>query len=104
MPPAPSQQAQQQQAQQDLHAALRTRLIESGEYSRVLEVLREGLEKEGWEDTVRDVTREKARIQDPPSLQGLIDAVQPEALSSVPPALKAEVEAMIKAFVEKSVE
>ncbi|BGP12602.1 hypothetical protein JCM10213_008739 [Rhodosporidiobolus nylandii] len=102
MPPA--QQAPPQLAQQDLHDALRSRLIQSGEYSRVLDALKEKLDKVGWEDRVRDAAREKARAQDPPSLQGLIGELEPEALEMIPPEVKAEVEAMVRAFVEKSVE
>ncbi|GAA5925328.1 hypothetical protein JCM10213_008761 [Rhodosporidiobolus nylandii] len=58
MPPA--QQAPPQLAQQDLHDALRSRLIQSGEYSRLLDALMEKLDKVGWEDRVRDAAIEKA--------------------------------------------
>ncbi|GAA5827056.1 hypothetical protein JCM11251_002225 [Rhodosporidiobolus azoricus] len=90
--------------QQDLHDALRSRLISSGEYSRVLETLKAKLDEQGWEDKVRDVAREKARAQNPPNLQGLVEEVEHTALEMIPPEVRAEVEAMVRAFVEKSVE
>ncbi|GAA5898671.1 hypothetical protein JCM6882_000892 [Rhodosporidiobolus microsporus] len=90
--------------QQDLHDALRSRLVSSGEYSRVLETLKAKLDEAGWEDQVRDVAREKARAQSQPSLKGLVDELEPTALGMIPPEVRAEVEAMVRAFVEKSVE
>ncbi|GAA6031864.1 hypothetical protein JCM8097_003308 [Rhodosporidiobolus ruineniae] len=95
---------QPQLAQQDLHDALRTRLIQSGEYSRVLETFRAKIEQTGWEDQLRDLAREKARAQDPPNLQALVNELEPAARDLLPADIRAEVDAMVRAFVEKSVE
>ncbi|BGP36616.1 SAGA histone acetylase and TREX-2 complexes component [Rhodotorula kratochvilovae] len=89
---------------QELHDLLRARLVQSGEYSRIMDALRAKLDASGWEDTVRDAAREKARTQDPPSLQALVADLEPQALGMIPAEARAEVEAMVRAFVEKSVE
>ncbi|TKA49939.1 hypothetical protein B0A53_06542, partial [Rhodotorula sp. CCFEE 5036] len=65
--------AEVQSAQQDIQAALRTRMIQSGEYSKIMEALRSKLDEAGWEDRVRDLAREKARGQEPPNLQELVN-------------------------------
>ncbi|GAA6006432.1 hypothetical protein JCM10207_004933 [Rhodosporidiobolus poonsookiae] len=101
---APTATSAPQQSQQDLHSALRSRLLESGEYSRVLDVLKAKLDQAGWEDQVRDIAREKARVQDPPNLQALVADLEPTALGMIPAEVRAEVEEMVRAFVEKSVE
>ncbi|POY71313.1 hypothetical protein BMF94_5625 [Rhodotorula taiwanensis] len=99
---APSVDAQT--AQLDIQAALRTRMIQSGEYSKIMDALRLKLDEAGWEDRVRDLAREKARAQEPPNLQGLVNELEPTALDMIPPEARAEVEAMVRAFVEKSIE
>ncbi|CEQ38889.1 SPOSA6832_00363 [Sporobolomyces salmonicolor] len=93
-----------QLSRQDLHDALRTRLIQSGEYSRVMEVLRHRLDAAAWADQVRDVAREKARVQDPPNLHQLIEELEPTALGMIPPEVRAEVEKMVQSFVSQAVE
>ncbi|GAA5992005.1 hypothetical protein JCM10908_000692 [Rhodotorula pacifica] len=99
---APS--ADLQTAQQDIQAALRTRMIQSGEYSRIMDTLRSKLDEAGWEDRVRDIAREKARGQEPPNLQALVNDLEPTALDMIPADARAEVEALVRAFVEKSIE
>ncbi|TNY20601.1 transcription factor e(y)2-domain-containing protein [Rhodotorula diobovata] len=101
-PPAPT--AAPQLPSQDLHDLLRARLVQSGEYSRIMDALRAKLDAARWEDSVRDAAREKARAQDPPSLQALVAELEPQALGMIPAEARAEVEAMVRAFVEKSVE
>ncbi|GAA5894321.1 hypothetical protein JCM5296_005137 [Sporobolomyces johnsonii] len=96
--------AEPQLSQQDLHDALRTRLIQSGEYSRVMEVLRQRLDDAAWADQVRHVAREKARVQDPPNLHKLIEELEPTALGMIPPEVRAEVEKMVQSFVSQAVE
>ncbi|KPV78350.1 uncharacterized protein RHOBADRAFT_49154 [Rhodotorula graminis WP1] len=103
-PPPPAAAPQQQHPPQDLHDLLRARLVESGEYSRIMDVLRAKLDDAGWEDSVRDAARERARVQDPPSLQALVAELEPQALGMIPADARAEVEAMVRAFVEKTVE
>ncbi|GAA5859559.1 hypothetical protein JCM8547_006140 [Rhodosporidiobolus lusitaniae] len=90
--------------QQDLYQAVRSRLVQSGEYSRILDALKAKLDEAGWEDKVRDVAREKARVQDPPNLQALTGEVEPAALDMIPADVRTEIEAMVRAFVDKSVE
>ncbi|GAA5968626.1 hypothetical protein JCM8115_003663 [Rhodotorula mucilaginosa] len=96
--------AEVQSAQQDIQAALRTRMIQSGEYSKIVEALRSKLDEAGWEDRVRDLAREKARGQEPPNLQELVNDLEPTALDMIPTDARTQVEAMVRAFVEKSIE
>ncbi|GAA5843617.1 hypothetical protein JCM5353_007281 [Sporobolomyces roseus] len=92
------------QPPQDLQAALRTRLIQSGEYSRVMETLRARLDSVDWQDQVRDLAREQARSTEQPHLGELIQRIEPKALEMIPDEIRREVEEMMREFVKKSVE
>ncbi|BGP52834.1 hypothetical protein JCM8202_003915 [Rhodotorula sphaerocarpa] len=99
---APS--AEAQVAQAEIQVALRTRMIQSGEYSRIMDALRAQLDEAAWEDRVRDLAREKARAQEPPNLQALVNDLEPTALDMIPADARAKVEAMVRAFVDQVVE
>ncbi|GAA5993869.1 hypothetical protein JCM5350_006825 [Sporobolomyces pararoseus] len=89
----------------DLQAALRTRLIQSGEYSKVMETLRSRLNESNWNDQVRDLAREQARnTADTPHLASLISTIEPQALDLIPEEVRKEIQEMIHEFVKKSVE
>ncbi|GAA5875910.1 hypothetical protein JCM16303_004041 [Sporobolomyces ruberrimus] len=89
----------------DLETALRTRLIQSGEYSKVMERLRASLSDSNWNDQVRDLAREEARNSaDTPHLGNLINSIEPQALEMIPKEVREEIQSMIHEFVKKSVE
>ncbi|GAA5950955.1 hypothetical protein JCM3765_004639 [Sporobolomyces pararoseus] len=89
----------------DLQTALRTRLIQSGEYSKVMETLRNRLNESNWNDKVRDLAREQARnTADTPHLGNLIKTIEPQALDLIPEEIRIEIQEMIHEFVKKSVE
>ncbi|KAK4058058.1 SAGA histone acetylase and TREX-2 complexes component [Microbotryomycetes sp. JL221] len=87
-----------------LQAALQSRMIQSGEYDMIVESLKTKLDQVGWQDSIRALAREKARYQDPPSLNKLVQELESTALDSVPASVKAEIEQMVQSFVEKNVE
>ncbi|GAA5922053.1 Sus1p [Sporobolomyces koalae] len=94
---------------QDLEAALRTRLVQSGEYSKVMERLRTRLNESNWNDQVRDLAREESRGDDsnstnPPHLTQLLESIEPRALDLIPQEVRQEIQAMVHEFVKKSVE
>ncbi|KAM0756001.1 hypothetical protein T439DRAFT_351730 [Meredithblackwellia eburnea MCA 4105] len=99
-PPQAGSSSQQQQ-QAELQAALKARLIQSGE---MLGVLKTKLDEAGWEDKLRSTAREKARGQEPPSLNNLVKELEPHALETVPVNVRKEIEDMLQKFVEKNVE
>ncbi|GAA6061046.1 hypothetical protein JCM10212_004620 [Sporobolomyces blumeae] len=106
-----TQQANGALSQADLEAALRTRLIQSGEYSRIMELLRTRLTESNWNDQVRHLAREGARIPEGAGpdakmvhLGQLVDQIEPKALELIPQEVKQEIEDLVHAFVKKSVE
>ncbi|GAA6022499.1 hypothetical protein JCM11491_001697 [Sporobolomyces phaffii] len=89
----------------DLEAALRTRLIQSGEYSKVMDRLRTALGESNWHDQVRDLAREQARnTADTPHVGSLIESIEPQALELIPQEVRNEIQALMHDFVKKSVE
>ncbi|SGY29694.1 BQ5605_C002g01076 [Microbotryum silenes-dioicae] len=100
---------------QQLESALRDRLINSGEYDRLLILLKQRLDKTGWQDQVRGIAREQAR-SDNVKLLSLIDQVEPTAFGKLSFGIHAErwdaelsevtqeMEKLMAEFVKKNVE
>ncbi|KAM0793219.1 hypothetical protein ACM66B_000686 [Microbotryomycetes sp. NB124-2] len=87
-----------------IQAALQSRMIDSGEYDIIVQALKTKLDQVGWQDSIRALAREKARYQDPPSLNKLVQELESTALDSVPASVRSEIEQMVEAFVQKNVE
>ncbi|SCZ90996.1 BZ3500_MvSof-1268-A1-R1_Chr1-3g02459 [Microbotryum saponariae] len=88
---------------QQLESALRDRLINSGEYDRLLILLKQRLDKTGWQDQVRGIAREQAR-GDNVKLLSLVDQVEPTAFGLIPAEVTQEMEKLMAEFVKKNVE
>ncbi|SCV68867.1 BQ2448_988 [Microbotryum intermedium] len=88
---------------QQLESALRDRLVKSGEYDRLLILLKQRLNRSGWQDQVRGIAREQARRENV-KLLSLVDQVEPIALDLIPSNVKQEMEKSMAEFVKKNVE
>ncbi|CED83947.1 enhance of yellow 2 like protein [Phaffia rhodozyma] len=90
--------------QDDIAQAIKKRMIESGEWNRILRTLKIRLEDSGWEDKVRADAREQARSMETLNLEALLQSITPTASSSVPKDVKSDVENMIRQFLDENVE
>jgi len=84
-----------------LHAQIQRRLVESGEWDRIMSVFSSKLNESGWSDDLRHRSKEHARAMEPLSFEGLFNEFSPHAQSTVPPAVKREILAQIREYVEK---
>ncbi|PWO00959.1 hypothetical protein FA09DRAFT_336350 [Tilletiopsis washingtonensis] len=89
---------------EQLQAALHARLVESGEWHRILEILRRGLSESGWQAELQEKALGHAKAQETLSLPELVQMLQVDAQASVPAALRAEVTAELHSFVSRNVE
>jgi len=87
-----------------LYPQIRKRLIESGEWDRIISTLKERLSENGWLDKVRDQSKETARAMNPLSFEKLLEDIDPQARSTVPPAIQKEITILIRAFVDKQLQ
>ncbi|PWN42010.1 hypothetical protein IE81DRAFT_347895 [Ceraceosorus guamensis] len=97
--------AQNAAANDELVSALHERLVQTGEWDRVLEALRRGLEESGWDASLREKAFEQAKAQTRPiSLLDLVEILEIEAHTSIPPAVRSEVTSMLRDFISRNVE
>ena len=69
----------------ELLRSLQSRLVQSGEWNRLLRSLDLKLNAAGWDDQVRIHAQEQARSQEQLSLKKLVDDVTPFARSQLRP-------------------
>ncbi|GLB42991.1 putative transcription factor e(y)2 [Lyophyllum shimeji] len=84
-----------------LHAQIHRRLVNSGEWDRILSNLASKLNESGWSDDLLHRSKERARVMEPLSFQALFDEFAPNAQGSLPLAIKREIMAQIREYVEK---
>ncbi|KAK4689786.1 enhancer of yellow 2 transcription factor, partial [Tremellales sp. Uapishka_1] len=65
------------QPSQALIDQVKARLIQTGEWDRIANVLRAQLEESGFEDDLKDLAKEKVRNQPTPNLEGLMEELAP---------------------------
>lgn len=104
-----------------LQASLKARLVSSGEYTKLLKTLESKLKDSNWQSTIETQAKQIATTQ--AGLEKVTNGVESNALGlyflelyewraridegntdSVPTEIRSEIEALIKAFVEKNVE
>ncbi|KAJ7074488.1 transcription factor e(y)2-domain-containing protein [Mycena amicta] len=85
-------------------AQVHQRLLESGEWDRIRLMLATKLNDSGWTDDLHHRSKESARNMSPLSFTKLFDEAMPNALSHVPPAVRREIIALIKGFLDKQFE
>ncbi|KIJ37567.1 hypothetical protein M422DRAFT_177887 [Sphaerobolus stellatus SS14] len=88
-------------ADQGLYKEVHRRLVQSGEWDRIVTLLSQKLNENGWVDDMRIRGKEAARNMDSPKFQKLLEQIEPHAQSSVPLAIRQEIMVIIKQFLEK---
>ncbi|KAG6809589.1 hypothetical protein H0H92_015656 [Tricholoma furcatifolium] len=83
------------------YSQLQQRLVDSGEWDRIRFSLASKLNEAGWSDDLRHRAKERAREMEPLSFQNLYDELFSHAQTSLPLAVKREVMAQIRQWVEK---
>ncbi|KAJ7475211.1 transcription factor e(y)2-domain-containing protein [Mycena galericulata] len=87
-----------------LQAQLQQRLLESGEWDRIKFVLASKLNESGWTDDIRNRSKERARTMEPLSFATLLEEISPHGQNSMPLAVRKEVVALIRGYLDKQFE
>ncbi|KIM64489.1 hypothetical protein SCLCIDRAFT_115005 [Scleroderma citrinum Foug A] len=87
-----------------LYEQVHRRMVESGEWDRILRVMSTGLSEHGWSGKVHDRAKERARTMDRPFFQAILEEVSQYAQANVPSAVKDEVMKKIREFVQAQFE
>jgi len=87
-----------------LQAQLQQRLLESGEWDRIKFILASRLNDSGWMDDIHNRSKETARSMNPLLFTKLLEETRPHAQTSMPLAVRREVVALIKGFLDKQAE
>ncbi|EGN97482.1 hypothetical protein SERLA73DRAFT_124175 [Serpula lacrymans var. lacrymans S7.3] len=87
-----------------LYSQVQRRLVESGEWDRMLRLLNAKLNESGWTDDLRHRAKEHARSVDAPTFQSLLEEISPQVQTTMPLAVKRELIATIRQYVEKQFE
>ncbi|GJF00168.1 transcription factor e(y)2-domain-containing protein [Phanerochaete sordida] len=87
-----------------LYAAISRRMIESGEWERISDLLLKRLNEAGWVDQVHHESKETARRADSTPVRQLLEQLKPHAESTVPPAVRQEVLAVIRQYLDSQIE
>jgi len=96
MPPAQAQDVS------TLYPQVHKRLVDSGEWDKILLILTRKLNEAGWIDDIRHQSKESAKVD--PTFEALFAQIRPDAETSVPLTVKKEVEVMIREFLETQLE
>ncbi|KIK38185.1 hypothetical protein CY34DRAFT_809624 [Suillus luteus UH-Slu-Lm8-n1] len=87
-----------------LYVEVHRRMIESGEWDRILHQLSSKLSESGWTDDLLHRAKENSRSMDPLSLQTILQELLSHAQTSVPLSVKREITTLIKQFVKEQFE
>jgi len=88
-------------SEQGLYKEVHRRLVQTGEWERIVLLLATKLNEDGWVDEMRIRGKDIARTMDPPKFQKMLEQIEPHALSSIPLATKQEITSLIAQFLEK---
>ncbi|KAG1750640.1 uncharacterized protein EDB91DRAFT_1108574 [Suillus paluster] len=87
-----------------LYTEVHRRMIESGEWDRILHLMSSKLSESGWTDDLLHRAKENGRTMDPVSLQTILRELSLHAQTSVPLSVKREITTLIKQFVKEQFE
>jgi len=87
-----------------LYGQVHKRLVETGEWDRILLTLARKLNESGWLDDTRNQFKESATMISSLNFPVLFAQVRPQTATSVPLAIKTEVETMIRLYLETQFE
>ncbi|KAJ7641368.1 hypothetical protein FB45DRAFT_825549 [Roridomyces roridus] len=87
-----------------LQAQLTQRLLESGEWDRIKFILASKLNDSGWTDDIRNQSKERARTMEPLSFATLLEEMSAHSQTSMPLAVRKEIVALIRGYLDKQLE
>ncbi|KAG6373584.1 transcription factor e(y)2-domain-containing protein [Boletus reticuloceps] len=88
----------------EFYVEIHRRMVESGEWDRILRLLTSKLSEHGWVDEIRHRAKERARSMDALSFRLLLEEIMPPAQASIPPAVKREVTNILRQYVKDQFE
>ncbi|EST09192.1 Transcription factor, enhancer of yellow 2 [Kalmanozyma brasiliensis GHG001] len=88
----------------ELYNALHQRLVASGEWQRLLILLRRMLDESGWENEFQSFATGKAKQQPVLSVPDLIDVLTPHAKDTIPPHVKTHLLEKLRDFLDRNLE
>ena len=88
---------------QQLRSSIHTKLVESGEYDRLKEMLKQKLVDSGWREDLKQYTMNLIRTKgdEQLSVEQLTQEITPQGRATVPDEVKAELLTRIRRFVEE---
>ncbi|KAF8582390.1 hypothetical protein K439DRAFT_1413322 [Ramaria rubella] len=92
------------EAEQGLYREVHRRLVQTGEWDRILALLALKLNESGWVDELRHRGKEAARNLDPLKFHALLEQVESHAQATTPLAIKQEIMKLITQFLETQFE
>jgi len=92
------------EAEGELLKSLKDRLVKSGEWFKMLQLLEVKLNSSGWTDDLRAHVKGRARAQSKLNLQDLLTEAMPYGRDTVPVSVKQDLTQLIREWVEKNVE
>lgn len=89
-----------------LYMQVHRRMVESGEWDRILRVLSAKLSEQGWSDELYHRAKERARMMDPPLFKTVLEEISLHGggKATVPLSVKREMTAQIRQFVKDQFE
>ncbi|OAX41779.1 hypothetical protein K503DRAFT_767353 [Rhizopogon vinicolor AM-OR11-026] len=84
-----------------LYAEVQRRMIENGEWDRILHLLSSKLSESGWTDELLHRAKDNSGTMDPLSLRAILQQLLSHAQTTVPLPVKREITILIKQFVKE---
>ncbi|KAN0078243.1 Transcription factor e(y)2 domain containing protein [Tylopilus felleus] len=88
----------------EFYAQIHRRMVESGEWDRILRLLASKLSEHGWVDDMRHRAKDHARSMDALSFRMILEEIAPTAQANIPPPVKREVMNILKQYVRDQFE
>ncbi|KAI6144326.1 hypothetical protein BKA82DRAFT_760236 [Pisolithus tinctorius] len=87
-----------------LYTQVHRRMVESGDWDRILRVLSAKLSEQGWSDELYHRAKERARMMDPPLFKTVLEEISLHGEATVPVSVRRETTAQIRQFVKDQFE
>ncbi|KAI0076626.1 hypothetical protein K474DRAFT_1662648 [Panus rudis PR-1116 ss-1] len=100
----PSRNATEGVVTDQLYAQIQRRLVESGEWDRIMRVLALKLNEAGWIDDLHHHAKELAREMFPVQARQLTEEITPKAIADVPENVKEYVTNIIRQYLDTQLE
>ncbi|KAG9312651.1 transcription factor e(y)2-domain-containing protein [Chiua virens] len=88
----------------EFYSQIQRRMIESGDWDRILRQLSSKLSEHGWTDEVHLRAKERAGSMDTLSFRLILEEISQPGQATVPPAVKREVMSALRQYVKDQFE